>query len=207
MATTFAQTSLGKLNGVHSLNSHGRGFEYSRTGNPTRGAFERAIAIAEHASYGIAFASGLAATNAIIQTLSKTDHVLCIDDVYGGTQRLFRKIVAPNSGIEFDFIDMSLPVVSIAGALKANTKLVWLETPTNPTLKITDIRAVAAAIRAIRDDVWLVVDNTFMSPYLQVTLPFLPSLLPSFLPLLSSLLPSLSLLTSFPPSPGPIATY
>ena len=75
---------------------------------------------------------------------------------------MFRKIVAPNSGIEFSFINMALPVVSIAAAMKPNTKLVWLETPTNPTLKITDIRAVAAAIRAIRDDVWLVVDNTFM---------------------------------------------
>jgi len=179
LATTFAQRSLGNLHGVDAPNSHGRGFEYSRTGNPTRGAFERAIAAAEHAQHGIAFASGLAATTAIIQTLSRDDHVLCIDDVYGGTQvcpslsspplprslpvvcltcrrpphlsstapvvatpalvrpqRLFRRIVAPNSGIEFDFADMSLPVISIAQHVRDNTKIVWLETPTNPTLKV-----------------------------------------------------------------------
>lgn len=81
LATTFAQRSLGQLNGSSHMNSHGRGFEYSRTGNPTRGAFERAIAAAERGKHGIAFASGLAATTAIIQTLSKDDHVLCIDDV------------------------------------------------------------------------------------------------------------------------------
>ena len=103
-------------------------------------------------NYGIAFSSGLAATNAIIQTLDKSDHVLCIDDVYGGTQRLFRKIVAPNSGIEFDFTDMTDPAAVVA-AIKPNTKMIWIESPTNPTLKITDIAAVAAAVRAIRDNV------------------------------------------------------
>jgi cystathionine gamma-lyase len=157
---------LGHLHGSDSANSFGKGYEYSRTGNPTRGAFERAVAAVEHAQYGLAFSSGLAATNAIIQTLKAGDHVLCIDDVYGGTQRLFRRIVAPNSGIEFDFIDMNDPK-TILDSIKDNTKIIWVESPTNPTLKITDIQAVADIVRAARNDIWLVVDNTFMSPYLQ----------------------------------------
>ena len=105
LATTFAQHGLGKLSGLDNPNSFGKGYEYSRTGNPTRGAFERAIAAVENGAYGIAFSSGLASTAAIIQTLSTGDHVICIDDVYGGTQRLFRRIVAPGSNISFSFMD------------------------------------------------------------------------------------------------------
>lgn len=153
--------------GRQSENSHGCGFEYSRTGNPTRGAFERALAAVEHGAHGLAFASGLSATATLMHTLKTGDHVLCIDDVYGGTQRLFRNICAPGSGIDFSFVDMSAPEEVVA-ALKQNTKMVWIETPTNPTLKVTDIRACSDAIRAAgRSDIWVVVDNTFMSPYLQ----------------------------------------
>ena len=167
LATTFAQPQLGQLMGRDDRNSHGCGFEYSRTGNPTRGAFERALAAVEHGAHGLAFASGLSATAAIMHTLKTGDHVLCIDDVYGGTQRLFRQIVAPGSGVDFGFLDMSMPEQVVA-ALTANTKLVWIESPTNPTLKVTDIRAVSEAIRSAgRPDIWIVVDNTFMSPYLQ----------------------------------------
>jgi len=136
LATTFAQKGLGELNGLDSENSLGKGFEYSRTGNPTRGAFERALAAVEHGRFGIAFASGLAATTAIIQTLKQGDHVVCIDDVYGGTQRYFRMIAAPLCGMTFTFIDMS-DVSAIAAAITEKTRLIWIESPTNPTLKIT----------------------------------------------------------------------
>jgi cystathionine gamma-lyase len=136
LATTFAQKGLGNLYGVDAANSLGKGFEYSRTGNPTRGAFERALAAVEHGAYGIAFASGLAATTAITQILKQGDHVVCIDDVYGGTQRYFRMIAAPLCGMEFTFIDMS-DISAVAAAITEKTKLIWIESPTNPTLKIT----------------------------------------------------------------------
>ncbi len=166
LATTFSQNGLGNLYGKDYLNSHGKGFEYSRTGNPTRGAFERAIAAVEYAKYGIAFASGLAATTAIIQCLNSGDHVICIDDVYGGTQRFFRRIVSPGSNLQFTFTDMTDPN-SVVNAIQPNTKIVWIESPTNPTLKITDILAVTQAVKNVSDKIWVVVDNTFMSPYLQ----------------------------------------
>jgi len=169
LATTFAQASLGNLCGVDSPNSIGRGFEYSRTGNPTRGAFERAIAACEQGAYGLAFASGLAATNAIMSCLATHDEVICIDDVYGGTQRMFRQICAPNCGIKFTFMDFS-DVSAVAAAVTSKTKLIWVESPTNPTLKISDIKALAAVARGGGQDIWLVVDNTFMSPYLQTPL-------------------------------------
>ncbi|CAM6032103.1 unnamed protein product, partial [Sphagnum compactum] len=167
LATTFAQKGLGSLNGVDESNSFGKGFEYSRTGNPTRGAFERAIAAVEYGKFGLAFSSGLAATNTILQSLRSGDHIVCIDDVYGGTQRLFRRVLAPHANLSFTFLDMSDPQ-TVADALTSKTKLIWVESPTNPTLKISDIKALAAVARAIdRQDLWLVVDNTFMSPYLQ----------------------------------------
>jgi cystathionine gamma-lyase len=159
---------LGQLHGIDDPNSLGKGYEYSRTGNPTRGAFERAIAAVEQGRHGIAFASGLAATSAILQTLLSGDHVVCIDDVYGGTQRLFRRIAHPASNLDFTFLDMSDPM-KVKAAITPKTKLIWLESPTNPTLKITDIRAIADVIKETgrQQDIWLVVDNTFMSPYLQ----------------------------------------
>jgi len=167
LATTFAQPGLGVLNGVSDPNSLSRGYEYSRTGNPTRGAFERALAAVEKGKWGIAFASGLAATATIMHTLKTGDHVVCIDDVYGGTQRMFRQIVSPGSGVDFTFVDMSSPA-DVVAALTPATKIIWIESPTNPTLKVTDIRAVVDAVHASgRQDVWVVVDNTFMSPYLQ----------------------------------------
>lgn len=166
LATTFAQSSPGLATGASSLNSHGKGFEYGRTNNPTRAAYERALAAAEGGKHGLAFASGMAATVTCMHMLSSGDHVVCIDDVYGGTQRYFRRIVVPTYGITFSFVDFTIPG-ALEAAVKANpkTKLVWLETPTNPTLKVSDI-AVAAGI-AHAAGALLVVDNTFMSPYLQ----------------------------------------
>lgn len=162
LATTFKQLVPGQATAADDPNSFGAGYEYSRTGNPTRGAFERAVAAAEHAKYCVAFSSGSAATSAVVQCLGHGSHVLCVDDVYGGTQRYFRRIVQPTMGIKFDFVDMSdgskVPFFS-------NTKLVWLETPTNPTLKITDIAKVATLAKKI--GAILAVDNTFCSPYFQ----------------------------------------
>ena len=127
LATTFSQIGLGQKHGIDDRNSFGKGFEYSRTGNPTRGSFERAIAAVERGTFGLAFASGLAATNAIIQTLKSGDHVICIDDVYGGTQRLFRQIVGPGSALSFTFIDMSNS--NLQDAITPATRLIWLEVP------------------------------------------------------------------------------
>jgi len=167
LATTFAQPQLGKLQGKGDANSHGAGYEYSRTGNPTRGAFERALAAVEHGKFCLAFASGLSATATLMHSLKTGDHVICIDDVYGGTQRIFRQIVGPGSGIDFTFTDMSVPS-QVVSLIRPSTKMCWIESPTNPTLKITDIRSICDAVKtAGRPDIWVVVDNTFMSPYLQ----------------------------------------
>jgi len=164
LATTFAQAEIGSLNGRDDLNSLGKGYEYSRTGNPTRGAFERAIAACEQAKHAIAYSSGMAATSAIINTLNAGDNVICIDDVYGGTQRYFRRVVNPNTAITFTFLDLTNPDV-LNDAITPTTKLVWIETPTNPTLKVADIRAIAAITKA--KGVLLAVDNTFFTPALQ----------------------------------------
>lgn len=119
------------------------------------------MASAENSKHCVAFASGSAATSAVIHLLQHGDHVLCVDDVYGGTQRYFRKIVSPHMGIDIDFVDFQKDGVP----LKENTKLIWLETPTNPTLKITDIQMVANKLNG--PNCLLAVDNTFCSPYFQ----------------------------------------
>jgi cystathionine gamma-lyase len=120
------------------------------------------VATAEHAKYCVAFASGSAATSAVIHVLQHGENVLCVDDVYGGTQRYFRRIVQPSMGISTDFVDMtdasSLP-------FQDKTRLLWLETPTNPTFKIADIALVAS--KAKEKNCLLAVDNTFCSPYFQ----------------------------------------
>lgn len=167
LATTFAQPSPGVLPGLDAASSYHKGFEYSRTGNPTRAAFERAVAAAEGGKHGIAFASGLAATTTLVHLLKSGDHCICIDDVYGGTQRYFRRIVEPTYGITFTFMDFS-DAAAVQRAVQPNTKLIWMETPTNPTLKISDIAAIAGVSRAA--GALLVVDNTFMSPYFQTPL-------------------------------------
>jgi cystathionine gamma-lyase len=166
LATTFRQSTPGIATATEDPNSFGKGYEYSRTGNPTRGAFERAVAAAESAEYCVAFASGSAATAAVVHLLKHGEHILCVDDVYGGTQRYFRKIVSPHMGIDIDFVDFSNDNIP----LKETTKLLWLETPTNPTLRITDIKMVAE--KAKINGCLLAVDNTFCSPYFQSPLEF-----------------------------------
>ena len=143
--------------GVH------KGFEYSRTRNPTRDALEGCLAALEGGRHGLAFASGLAATDAILHALSAGDHVVYSDDVYGGTFRLFDKVFRRH-GVEFTAVDMT-DAASVERALRPSTRLIWIETPTNPMLKIVDLAAVAAVARA--RGVRTVVDNTFATPFFQ----------------------------------------
>ncbi len=148
---------------VQSAPGEHKGYDYSRGGNPTRTALELALAALERAKHGISFASGLAAVHAIAQLLNPGDHVLVCDDVYGGTGRLFRRLFA-KYGIDFEFVDMRRPA-DLKSQFRPATKLVWIETPTNPLLRIVDIRAVADLARA--HGALTVVDNTFASPIFQ----------------------------------------
>ena len=151
--STFVQQSPG----VH------KGWDYTRGGNPTRDALEESFAALEGAKYGLAFSSGLAAVQAVIQTLNPKDHVLVCDDVYGGTGRLFRKLFA-KYGIDFDFVDMTNES-TLESKFKKETALIWVESPTNPLLKVIDIRKMSTFAK--KHDALLVVDNTFASPVFQ----------------------------------------
>jgi cystathionine gamma-lyase len=152
--STYAQSSPG----VH------HGFEYSRTHNPTRFAYERCIAGLEGGSRGFAFASGLAATSTILELLDSGSHVICMDDVYGGTYRLFERVRRRSAGLDFSFVDLTDPA-AFEAAIRPETRMVWVETPTNPMLKIVDLRAIAAIAK--RHGLLMVADNTFASPILQ----------------------------------------
>lgn len=153
LASTFAQQSPG----VH------KGFEYARTNNPTRQTLERCVAALEGAAHGVAFGSGCAAMTTLMQTLRPGDHIVACDDVYGGTFRILDKVMAP-LGITTSWVDMT-DLTKVEAALRPETKLVWIETPTNPMLKIIDIAAVAELAK--RRGVRVGVDNTFATPYLQ----------------------------------------
>ncbi len=151
--STYVQSSPG----VH------KGFEYARSQNPTRKALETALAIIENGKHGLAFGSGVAATDAVIKLLNPGDEVICANDMYGGTYRLFTKIFE-KYGIKFIYVDTT-NVANIEAVVTAKTKLIWIETPTNPLMNITDIAATAIISKAA--GAWLCVDNTFASPYLQ----------------------------------------
>ncbi len=140
-----------------------KGYEYARSQNPTRKALEDALAIIENGEYGLAFSSGVAATDAVIKLLNPGDEVIAANDMYGGTYRLFTKIFA-KYGIKFIYVDTT-HTDNIKSAVTEKTKLIWIETPTNPLMNITDIAAVAVISKAA--GAWLCVDNTFASPYLQ----------------------------------------
>lgn len=147
-----------------------KGYEYSRTRNPTRVALEENLAALEGAAHGLCFASGCAATTAILLTLQAGDHIVSSDDLYGGTFRLFDKVFK-RFGVEFTFVDMT-KTQNVADAIKPNTKLIWVETPTNPMLKLVDIAGVVAVSQHKNADgtgekIPVVVDNTFATPYLQ----------------------------------------
>ncbi len=152
---TYAQEAVG----VH------HGYEYSRTGNPTRTALEACLAALEGADHGLAFASGMAATDAVLRLLAPGDHVVAANDVYGGTYRLFERVLRPY-GLDFSYVDPA-DLEQIEAALQPRTRLVWLETPTNPLLHLSDIAAVAGLLRSRSPQPWLAVDNTFATPYLQ----------------------------------------
>ena len=152
--STYAQSSPG----VH------QGFEYSRTHNPTRFAWERCVAALEGGSRGFAFASGLAATSTVLELLDSGDHVVAMDDLYGGSYRLFERVRRRSAGLDFSFVDLC-DLAAFEAAIGPKTKMVWIETPTNPMLKIVDIAAVAQIAR--KHGLRVVVDNTFASPIVQ----------------------------------------
>lgn len=155
LASTFARKEIDKPTG---------GYEYARTDNPTRHALEKRLAVLENAKYGLAFASGLAAETTLALSLLKNgDHVIAFEDLYGGTRRLFDKTLA-NFGLEFTYVDAS-SIEKVEEAIKSNTRVIWLETPTNPLLRLCDIKAISKAAK--QHDILTVVDNTFASPYLQ----------------------------------------
>jgi len=153
LSTTYIQESPG----VH------KGYDYSRADNPTREAYEKCLASLENAKYGLAFSSGCAATTTLVMMLKAGDHVVCSDDVYGGTFRLFDKVIQ-DKGIEFTYVDLT-KIDAFKAALRPNTKMVWIETPTNPLLKVVDIQKITEITN--KKKIITVVDNTFMSPYFQ----------------------------------------
>jgi cystathionine gamma-lyase len=157
--STYVQESPG----VH------KGFEYSRSQNPTRFAYERCLADLEGGIRGFAFASGLAAMSTTLELLNSGDHVIASDDLYGGTFRLFERVRKRSAGLEFSFIDMSNPN-AVLGAIQRNTRMIWVETPSNPLLKIIDLRAVGEIAK--QHKLLAVADNTFATPYLQRPLEF-----------------------------------
>ncbi|MGH8032310.1 MAG: cystathionine gamma-synthase [Luteimonas sp.] len=152
--STYAQASPG----VH------QGFEYSRTHNPTRFAYERCVAGLEGGSRGFAFASGMAATSTLLELLDSGDHVVAMDDLYGGSYRLFERVRRRSAGLDFSYVDMT-DLAAFEAAITGKTRMVWVETPTNPMLKVVDLQAVSAIAK--KHGLLMVVDNTFASPILQ----------------------------------------
>lgn len=153
LTSTYVQASPG----VH------KGYEYSRTHNPTRKAFEACMADLESGKFGFAFASGCAATTTVLHLLQAGDHVIAADDMYGGTFRLFDKVLQ-HHGLQFSYLDLT-KTSNLENAIQANTKMIWLESPTNPTLKLSDIQQICQIAK--KKNILVVVDNTFMSPYFQ----------------------------------------
>lgn len=152
--STYAQSSPG----VH------KGYDYSRTANPTRGAWERCIADLEGGVRGFAFASGMAATSTLLELLDAGSHIVAMDDLYGGTFRLFERVRKRSAGLEITFANLAEPK-ALEAAVRPNTKLIWIETPTNPTLRLVDIAQVTEFAR--KRGILTVVDNTFASPWVQ----------------------------------------
>lgn len=152
---TYVQDGLGKP----------RGYEYSRTGNPTRAALEACLAILESGQFGLAFASGLAATDTVLRLLAPGDHVLAGNDVYGGTFRLFERVLRPY-GLNFSYVDTT-NLDQVKAALLPTTRLIWLETPSNPLLHVSDISAIVKLAQDNQEPPYVVVDNTFATPFLQ----------------------------------------
>jgi len=157
--STYVQQSPG----VH------KGFDYARSHNPTRFAFERCIADLENGTQAFAFASGLAAIATALECLDSGAHIVATDDLYGGSYRLFERVRRRSAGLDFSFVDFTDPA-RVEAAIRPNTRLIWVETPTNPTLKLVDLEAIAAIAR--RRGIWAAADNTFASPWVQRPLDF-----------------------------------
>lgn len=153
--STYSQSSPG----VH------KGYEYSRAANPTRTALENNFAAIENGTHGFAFSSGLSAIDCVLRLLNPGDEVVTSDDLYGGTYRMFTKMFA-KYGLKFKFVDMTI-VDNVASAISNDTKLVWIETPTNPLMKIADIKAITEVVKQQNNAILVAVDNTFATPYLQ----------------------------------------
>ena len=158
-SSTYVQESPG----VH------KGYDYSRSINPTRKALEACIADLEGSNFGYAFASGMSASATVLEILSSGDHVIAMDDLYGGTYRLFENVRKRSAGLDFTFCDLS-NVKALEASLKPNTKMIWIETPTNPLLKIADLKAIASFAK--NNNLIAVCDNTFCSPFVQNPLEF-----------------------------------
>ncbi|MBT8136505.1 MAG: cystathionine gamma-synthase [Gammaproteobacteria bacterium] len=152
--STYAQASPGKH----------QGYEYSRTQNPTRMAYERCVAGLENGTHGFAFASGMAATGTLLELLDSGSHVVAMDDLYGGSYRLFERVRKRSAGLDFSFVDIT-DRASLENAIRPQTKMIWIETPTNPMLKLVDLEMVAAVGR--ERGILTVADNTFATPYVQ----------------------------------------
>ena len=152
--STYVQESPG----VH------QGYEYSRTQNPTRMAYERCVADLESGSHGFAFASGMAATGTLLELIDSGAHVIAMDDLYGGTRRLFSGVRERSAGLDFSYVDLS-DLDAAAAAFRGDTAMVWIESPTNPLLKLVDLKAIVALAK--KSGALVVVDNTFATPYLQ----------------------------------------
>ncbi len=153
--STYAQDGVGKT----------RGYDYARTGNPTRTALESCLATLEGGQFGLAFASGMAAIDTLLRLLAPGDHVLAGNDVYGGTYRLFEQVLRPY-GLDFSYVDTT-DLEQVKSSLRLTTRMIWLETPSNPFLRLTDISALAELAHTFSRQCLVVVDNTFATPYLQ----------------------------------------
>jgi cystathionine gamma-lyase len=151
-------TYVQKSPGVH------QGYEYSRTQNPTRNAYERCIADLESGTHGFAFASGMAATATVLELIDSGSHVIAMDDLYGGTRRLFQRVRQRSAGLEFTFLDLS-DLEAMKSSVRPNTRLIWIETPSNPTLRLVDLAALARFARERK--ILTAVDNTFATPWIQ----------------------------------------
>ena len=158
-----SSTYVQKSPGVH------QGYEYSRSHNPTRKALEDCISSLENGSVGYAFASGMSATATVLELLDSGDHIIAMDDLYGGTYRLFENVRKRSAGLEFTFADLS-DLDSLEASLQENTKMIWVESPTNPLLKLVDLEAVSRFAK--KHKLIAVCDNTFCSPYIQKPLNF-----------------------------------
>ncbi|KIY43495.1 hypothetical protein FISHEDRAFT_62576 [Fistulina hepatica ATCC 64428] len=158
LSTTYEQKGIG---------NH-KGFEYSRSANPNRDALESMLASLESGAQGIAFSSGSATTATVLQSLGPNAHIISVNDVYGGTSRYMRRVASENQGLSVTFLDLETASNdTILNAIADNTKLVWIETPTNPTLRLVDIPRISSLVHAHSPDILVVVDNTFLSPFYQ----------------------------------------